>query len=168
MLPTAPRRGCLSGSDLGAAGGAGRRVSSSAPGERRSGTLEGLPRARRPRTPLYAAWVARSVSASAKPRAQNCRSADFPREDVCHPSPTPARVLRGAFCTPASRAWRSVRLTLRVSRRTRRPTHWRVTQLRTILPTLRTILLNGISAPPAILESPDCLFSAVASAKAAR
>ena len=26
-----------------------------------------------------------------------CRSVDFPREDVSHPSPTPARVLRAYF-----------------------------------------------------------------------
>ena len=32
-----------------------------------------------------------------KPRARDCRSVDFPRQDVWHPSPTPARVLRGYF-----------------------------------------------------------------------
>ena len=95
MLPTAPRRGCLAPSGRGLWRGAGRRVSSSAPGGGRS---EPVQRAAPCVTDLHSliCGLGRAVSASAKPRARDCRSVDFPCEDACHPSPAVAE-LRGAL-----------------------------------------------------------------------
>ena len=62
MLPTAPRRGCLSGSDLW--GGGGAPGAGSLRWRREAGgpnPFSGLPLARRTFTPFYAAWVARSA-----------------------------------------------------------------------------------------------------------
>ena len=141
MLPTAPRRGCLAPSCRGLWRGAGRRVSSSAPGGAR---FEPVRRAAPCETAAHAlvCGLGRAVSASQSGGIRDCRSVDFPHEDVGHTSPTPASVLRGVFCTCPARGL-AVRLTYRVrARRTRRDTHWCVTELGNILPTLRTILLN--------------------------
>ena len=129
MLPTAPRRGCLSGSDLGPPRGAGRRVSSSAPGERPS---EPSRRAAPCETDLHSlvGGLGRAVSASPWEQSRGLGIVvDFPRGDVCHPSPTPARVLRGAFALQPRGLAVLCPIDIKSVARTRRPTHWRVTQL---------------------------------------
>ena len=168
MLPTAPRRGCLAPSGRGLWRGAGRRVASSAPGGAR---CEPVQRAAPCEADLHSllCGLGRAVSASQSGGIRDCRSVDFPHEDVGHTSPTPASVLRGVFCTCPARGL-AVRLTYRVrARRTRRPTHWRITQLahNTANAAHNTADRNQCAASD-IGVSKDCLFSALASAKAAR
>ena len=92
MLPTAPRRGCLAPSGRGLWRGAGRRVASSPPGGVR---FESVPRAASCVTDLHSlvCGLGRAVSASAKPRAQDRRSATFRAKS----SVIPRRHLPG-FC----------------------------------------------------------------------
>ena len=143
MLPAAPRRGCLAPSGRGLWRGAGRRVASSPPGGVRS---ESVPQAAPCETAAHAlvCGLGRAVSASAKPRARDCRSVRFTARRRLSSLAGLWQSSRGAFCTcPSSRPWRSVRLTLRAPRQRDVQLIGASHNLRTILPTLRTILLNG-------------------------
>ena len=168
MPSTAPRRGCLATSGRGLWRGAGRRVSSLAPGGGRS---ESVQRAAPCETAAYSlvCGLGRAVSASAKPRAQDRRSAIFRAKTSVIPRRPLAELAWCFLHLPQLEALAVRAIDIKSAATTRRPTHWRITQLahNTANAAHNTADRNQCAASD-IGVSKDCLFSALASAKAAR
>ena len=142
MLPTAPRRGCLAPSGRGLWRGAGRRVASLAPGW---GKSEPVQRAAPCETAAYSlvCGLGRAVSASQSRGLGIVVASIFGAKT----SVIPRRHLPG-FCVGVLALTACLPLHLGgvlidIRARTQHHTHWCVTALGNILPTLRTILLNG-------------------------
>ena len=168
MLPTAPRRGCLAPSGRGLWRGAGRRVASSPPGGVRS---ESVPRAAPCETAAHAlvCGLGRALGASAKPRARDCRSAIFRVKT----SVIPRRHLPG-FCVGVLALTACLPLHLGgvlIDIQSANPTSYSLVRHRagkhTANAAHNTADRNQCAASD-IGVSKDCLFSALASAKAAR
>ena len=128
MLPTAPRRGCLSGSDLGPPRGAGRRVSSSPPGGGRSEPVQRAAPCETAAYSLICGRVARSALSKAAGSGFVVASIFLLLTSII-----PRRHLQGFCVVPFALQPRGLgglcSIDIESVARTRRPTHWRVTQL---------------------------------------
>ena len=131
-------------------------------------SLEGLPLARRPRTPLYAAWVARSAPHKAAGSGFVVASI-FPSKTSAIRRKPLAELAWCFLHLPQLEALAVRAIDIKSAATTRRPTHWRITQLahNTANAAHNTADRNQCAASD-IGVSKDCLFSALASAKAAR